>query len=290
MHELVYSNWKFIFLMLKWNVILNNLLLFLYRPEGNQALSKDKVKSEASDISPLNSPTEGVQVLDPSHLPDDSNDDLSSLVDSPGSEPSAISDNAEFTKMSVYSPSQEQFSIPEDIGTEAQSSTSLSSSAVSDVQGAKHYLSESDYPVSSSSEQSSSFYSPSTTRSYSFSQPPTVSHSPIISPSTYPAAFNPQAFPTGGTDGMMASAMYPNGACMSPSPYMSPYSAGKQYTWPTTPNAYGTFSMNSHDLMQQAGYASTYQSGTYSQMTTMSRPGYPATYFPQQVTATTHAA
>ena len=262
----------------------------MYRPDGSQT-SKDKVKSESKDVSPfkspLHSPAEGVQVIDPSQLPEDSNDDLSSLVDSPGSEPPAIGESGEFPKMSVYSPSQEQFSIPEEIGTEAQTSTSLSSSAVSDVQGAKHYMSESEFPVtSSSSETSTNFYSPSTSRSYSFSQP-SMTHSPLVSPSTYPAAFNPQAFPTGGTDGMMASAMYPNGACMSPSAYMSPYGTGKQYTWPTTPNAYGTFGMNSHDLMQ-AGYATTYQSGSYSQMTTMSRPGYPATYFPPQVTATTH--
>lgn len=223
-----------------------------------------------------------------SALPDDSNDELSSLVDSPGSEASAIGEGTEFTKMSVYSPSQEQFSIPEDIGTEAQTSTSLSSPAVpADVQGAKHYLgSESEYPIATTSEQTPSFYSPSTTRSYSFSQP-SMTHSPLVSPSTYPGAFNPQAFPTGSADGMMTSAMYPNGACMSPSAYMSPYGPGKQYTWPTTPNAYGTFGMNSHDLMQ-AGYATTYQSNSYSPMASMSRPGYPATYFPPQVTATTH--
>lgn len=257
------------------------------RPEGSQLVSKDHIKSESDDFqSSLDSPQEIIGGgLD--HLPDDSNDELSSLVDSPGSEASAIGDGAEFTKMSVYSPSQEQFSIPEDIGTEAQTSASISSPAVPDVQGAKHYLGESEYPIATTtSEQAPSFYSPSTSRSYSFSQP-SMTHSPLVSPSTYPAAFNPQAFPTGGADGMMTSAMYPNGACMSPSAYMSPYGAGKQYSWPTTPNAYGTFGMNSHDLMQ--GYASTYQSGSYPQMATMSRPGYPTAYFPPQVTATTHA-
>lgn len=225
-------------------------------------------------------------VLDPAHLPGDSDDELS-LGDSPGgSEASAIGESTEFTKMSIYSPSQEQFSIPEDIGTEAQTNTSLSSPAVPDVQGAKHYLGESEYPITTSSEPASNFYSSSVSRSYSFSQP-SVMPSPLVSPSTYPT-FTPQAFPTGGADGMMTSAMYPNGACMSPSAYMSPYGHGKQYTWPTTPNAYGTFGMNSHDLMQ-AGYATTYNSTSYSQMATMSRPGYPATYFPPQVTATTHA-
>lgn len=259
-----------------------------HRPEGSQP-TKDKIKSEAKDMSfksPLGSPAGGVQGLDP-QLPED-NDDLSSLVDSPRSERSAIGESAEFPpKMSVYSPSQDRFTMPEEIGTEAQTSTSLSSSAVSEVQGAKDYLSESEFPVSSSSSEPSTYYSPSTSRSYSFSQP-SMTHSPLVSPSTYPA-FNPQAFPTGGADSMMASAMYGPNGCMSPSAYMSPYGTGKQYTWPTTPNAYGTFGMNSHDLMQ-AGYATTYQSGTYpTQMTTMSRPGYPSAYFPPQVTATTHA-
>ena len=281
--------------------------------------------------SPLESPQESIAgVLDPaSHLPDDSNDELSSLVGSPESEASAIGEGssvtgggpgADFTKMSVYSPTQEAFSIPEDIGTEAQTSTSLSSPAVSDVQGAKHYLGDgSEYPMSTTAttsseqqqQQSANFFSPSTTRPYSFSQPGgTMAHSPLVSPSPYPsaaaaaAAFNiPPTFPTpgGGADGMMTS-MYPNGACMSPSAYMSPYSAGKQYTWPTTPNgaAYGTFGMNSHDLMQAGAYATTYPSaaaaaaGSYSQMaaaSSMSRSGYPAAaYFPPQVTATTHTA
>lgn len=254
----------------------------MFRPEGNQ---QDNIKCESEEgpnlKSSLDSPQGSIGVLDPAH---DSNDELSSLVGSPGSEASA--EGAEFTKMSVYSPSQEQFSIPEDIGTEAQTSTSLSSPAVSDVQGAKNYLSDPEYPITTSAEQPQNFY-PSTTRSsYSFSHH-SMTPSPLMSPSTYPAAFNPQAFPTGGADGMMTSAMYPNGACMSPSAYMSPYGPGKQYTWPTTPNAYGTFGMNSHDLMQ-AGYATTYQSASYSQMAP--RPGYPAaTYFPPQVAATTHA-
>ena len=169
--------------------------------------------------------------------------------------------------MSIYSPSQERFTIPEDIGTEAQTSTSLSSSAVSEVQGAKaDYISESEFPVSPSSSEPSTFYSPSISRSCSFSQPP-MTHSPLVSPSTYPA-FNSQAFPTRSADGVMAS-MYPNGACMSPSAYMSPYGMGKQYTWPTTPNAYSTY------------YP--------TQTTIMLRPGYPTAYFPPQVTAATHA-
>ena len=255
---------------------------------------KDKIKSdhkEASQLkSSLHSPKEGLQVvddLDPANLPDDPKDELSSLADSPSSDLSAMGESAEFSKMSVYSPSQEQFSIPEDIGTEAQNSASLSSSAVSDVQGAKHYLSESEYPIASTSEQSGNSYY-STTRAYSLSQP-SIAHSPLMSPSTYPAMFNPQAFPAGSADGMVtAGAMYPNGACVSPSAYMSPYGTSKQYTWPNTPNAYGTFGMNSHELMQN-GYTTAYPSGSYSQMTTMSRPGYPATYFPPQVTATSHA-
>ena len=223
--------------------------------------------------------------LDPACLPDDTKDDMSSLAGSPDCDTPVLTENSEFTKMSVYSPSQEQFSIPEDIATEAQTSTSLSSSAVSEVQGAKHYLSDSEYPVASTSEPTTNFFSPSTTRSYS-----SITQSPLMSPSTYPAAFNPQAFPTGGADGMMtASTMYPNGACMSPSAYMSPYGTSKQYTWPTTPNGYGAFGMSSHELMQ-SGYTTAYQPGAYSQMAAISRSGYPATYFPSQVTSTTHAA
>ncbi len=190
--------------------------------------------------------------------------------------------------MSVYSPSQERFSIPEDIGTEAQATSSLSTSAVSDVQGAKHYLGESEFPspAASSSSESSSNYFPSSTRAYSFSQP-SIAQSPLMSPSTYPAAaFNPQAFPAAGsTDSVMTpGTMYPNGAaCMSPS-YMSPYgTAGKQYTWPTTPNAYGAFGTNAHDLMQ----SSYYQANPYSQM---ARSGYSSTYFPPSVpTSATHS-
>ena len=261
---------------------------FTHRPDGAPLTPKDKIKNESKDMSlfksPLHSPPEGVQVLDPAHLPDDSNDELSSLVDSPNSDTPALSEESEFGKMSMYSPTQQQFSVPEDIGTEAQSSSSLSASAVSDVQGAKHYMSD-EYPASTTSEPSASFYSPTTSRSFQ-----SISHSPLVSPSTYPA-FNPQAFPTGSAEGMMTSAMYPNGACMSPSAYMSSYgAAGKQYTWPTTPSGYGAFGMSSHDLMQVGNYTSAYPSGSYSQMTTMSRPGYPATYFSPQVTATTHAS
>lgn len=237
----------------------------------------------------MHSPEQGLSVVDDldSQVPVDSDDDLSNIEDSPRSEPSSIiGEGAEFTKMSVYSPSQERFSIPEDIGTEAQTSSSLSASAISDVQGAKHYLGESSEfspsATSATSEGSTNFFSPSTTRAYSFSQP-SIAQSPLMSPSTYPATFNPQAFPTEGM--MTAGNMYPNSACMSPSAYMSPYSAaGKQYTWPTTPNAYGTFGMNSHDLMQSGYAATTYQPTAYSQM---ARSGYTATYFPPSVSTST---
>ena len=231
-----------------------------------------------------------VSDLESSHLPDDSGDDISN-IDSPDNEPpSMIGEGAEFPKMSVYSPSQERFSIPEDIGTEAQTTSSLASPAVSDVQGAKHYIGETEFSSAStsSSEPTPNYYNPtSTTRAYSFSQP-NIAQSPLVSPpTTYPAAFNPQAFPTGSAEGVMtAGTMYPNGAaCMSPSAYMSPYStASKQYTWPTTPNAYGTFGTNTHDLMQ-SGY---YHPNPYSQM---ARSGYPATYFPSTVpTSTAHAS
>lgn len=283
----------FTYIELSW--LFSSFPSLVPRPDSSQGSGgKDKVKGESASLkTSLHSPEEGLSVvddLDPAHLPDDSGDDLSNIDDSPGSEPSSIiGDGAEFTKMSVYSPSQERFSIPEDIGTEAQTSSSLSTSAVSDVQGAKHYLGESEFPppttTSTTSEASTNFFSPSTTRAYSFSQP-SIAHSPLMSPSTYPAAFNPQAFPTGSTDGVMtAGAMYPNGACVSPSAYMSPYgTAGKQYTWPATPNAYGTFGMNSHDLMQSGYATTTYQPASYSQM---ARSSYPATYFPSPVPSST---
>ena len=278
--------------------LLPSFVLRLDSSQGN-GTGKDKSKGDGKEsASPLktslHSPKEGLSVvddLDPAHLPDDSGDDLSN-IDSPESEPpSMIGDGADFPKMSVYSPSQERFSIPEDIATEAQTTSSLPTSAVSDIQGAKHYIGESEFPptaTSTTSETTPNYYNPSSTRSYSFSQP-SIAQSPLMSPSTYPAAFNPQAFPAGTTDGVMTAGttMYPNGAaCMSPSAYMSPYgTTGKQYTWPTTPSAYGTFGTNAHDLMQ-SGYA--YQSSPYTQM---ARSGYPASYFPTPVpTSTSHTS
>ena len=56
----------------------------MHRPKGSQP-TKDKIKSESKDISPfkspLPSPAEGVPVLDPSQLPDRSNDDYSSNIE-----------------------------------------------------------------------------------------------------------------------------------------------------------------------------------------------------------------
>jgi len=268
---------------------------FHFRPDSSQGNGSGKDKKEDSKESSIKSSVQspkeelgGVSDLESTHLPDDSEDDISPIGSPDNEPPPLIGERAEFPKMSVYSPSQERFSIPEDIGTEAQPTSSLDSSAVSDVQGAKHYIGEAEFSSASTttSEPTPNYYNPaSTTRAYSFSQP-NIAQSPLMSSSTYPAAFNPQAFPTGSTEGVMAAGtMYPNGAaCMSPS-YMSPYSTtGKQYTWPTTPNAYGTFSTNAHDLMQ-SGY---YHPSPYSQM---ARSGYPATYFPSAVpTSTAHAS
>ena len=264
------------------------------RPEGAQGneVGKDKIKSKVGSTShktSLHSPESGLRIddLHSGQVSEDSSDDLSIIDDSPGSEPSSIlGEGAEFSnKMSVYSPSQERFSIPEDIGTEAQTSSSLSTSAISDVQGAKLYMGQSEFSPTStaaSSEANTSFFSPSTTQSYSFSQP-----SPVMSPTTYPVAFNPQGFPTGSTDGVMtAGTMYPNGPCMSPSAYMGPYGVGKPYTWSSTPNTYGSFGMNSHDLMPSGYSATTYQPAPYSPVP---RPGY--TYFPSPVpTSTAHTS
>ena len=262
--------------------------------------SQDKIKQER-ELSPsgkgtdLLSPKEALMAateIDPSQLPEESTDSLSSLPGSPSTD-DQLGDDDEFTKLSVYSPTQEQFSIPEDIATEAQSTTTLSS--VSDVQGAKHFgsISESEYSVSSTSEPTAANYfgtAPST-RGYSYNvMPSTISPSSLISPSsTYPVPpFNP-AF-SGTTEGgmMSTSAVYPNAACMSPTAYMSPYgTSGKQYTWPTTPNGvnYGAFGMTSHDLMQN-GYAAASYQPNYSQVT---RSNYPAAaYFPStQMPATT---
>ena len=229
--------------------------------------------------------------IDPSQLPEESTGSLSSLPESPSTD-DQLGEGDEFTKLSVYSPTQEQFSMPEDIANEAISTTTLPS--VSDVQGAKHFSNvESEYSVSSTSEPAAANYfgtAPST-RSYSY-LPSTISPSSLISPSsTYTIPpFNPTFAGTAesGLNGT-SGAVYPNTACMSPTAYMSPYgTSGKQYTWPTTPNGvnYGAaFGMTSHDLMQN-GYAAASYQPNYSQVT---RSNYPAAaYFPStQMPATT---
>ena len=252
---------------------------------------KDKLMKLEPKDSPQSSSNQGIQSpkeallsdLDtPSDLPDEPTRGLSSIPCSPsGSTP--INDSSDL-KMTVYSPSQEEFTMPT-IANEAQTSTSITTPAASDVQGAK-YISDSEYSGSTNSDQPGNYYNPlQTSRGYSFSQS-SISPSPLMSPSTYPAAFNTQPFHTGSAEAMMTtgSAMYPGAACMSPTAYMSPY-AGKQYTWPTTPSGMTyptTFGMNSHEIGYTA--AATYQPH-YSQMTRM--PGYPAGYpFPSQVPPT----
>ena len=177
--------------------------------------------------------------------------------------------------MSVYSPT-EQFTIPHDIATEAQTTSSLQTTAVSDVQGAKQYGNYSDTEYS----EAGIYHSPLTTRGYSFSSS-TISPSQMMSPSTF-QGFNSPSFPS--AESMMTASGGVYSGAMSPTAYISPYGPGKQYTWPA-PNgmSYGAFGMNSHDLMQ-SGYtaaAAAYQP-SYSQMT-MTRTNYPAGYFPAQV-------
>ena len=249
---------------------------------------KDSPKSSISQG--IQSPKEALQAiaeLEGSKLPDESTGGLSSLPCSPG-DSTPIAENSADLKMTVYSPSQEQFTMPE-IANEAQTNTSMPTPAVSEVQGAKQYnISDSEYSVSSNSDQSGNYYSSlSTSRGYSFSQS-SISPSPLMSPSTYPAGFNTQPFHAGSAEAMMTtgSTMYPSAACMSPSAYMSPYATGKQYTWPATPSGMtypGTFGMNSHDIGYTAA-AATYQPH-YSPMSRMA--GYPAGYtFPSQLPPT----
>lgn len=258
---------------------------------------KDKVKTErevspASNSSDLFSPGPKEAQLaasdhDPSKLPDDSRESLSSLPSSPSDD--CLGGSDEFTKLSVYSPTQEQFSIPEDIATEAQSTTSLASIS-EDVQGAKHFnMADPEYSVSSTSEPPATNYFSASARGYSY-LPSTISPNSLINPvsSYHIPQFNPTF--SGSAEGGMVngSSVYPNAACVSPTTYMSPYGAhGKQYTWPTTPNAvnYGAFGMASHDLMPN-GYGTASYQQNYSQV---ARSNYPATaYFPAtQMPATT---
>lgn len=241
------------------------------------------------DLSPsvnddLLSPKEGLIPTsdhEPSKLPEDPTDSISSLPSSPDAED--IRDPEEFTKLSVYSPTQDsrQFSIPEEIANEAQTDSLPNVPA-----DAKHFgsLSESEYSVSSSAE--AGYYgNPGSTRGYSYSQS-SMSPSSLISPSTAYPGFNPTL--SGSAEGgamMMSAGMY-NPACMSPTAYMNPYASSKQYPWPSTPtgvNYGGTF--GTHDLMS-SGYAAASYQPNYSQMT---RSNYPtAAYFPStQMPATT---
>jgi len=213
-----------------------------------------------SPKSELLSPKEGLIAtdLDPSKLPDDSTDSISSLPTSP-SDSGSIQTGSEYTKLSVYSPTQDshQFSIPEEIASEPQSENALPD---------KHFASLNEPEYTSTSE--GGYYS-SSARGYSYSQS-SMSPNALISPSTtYPVAGFNHTFSGAAEGGAMM--MYPN--AMSPTAYMSPYNTttGKQYTWPATPNGYGSFS---HDLMPSS-YAS-YQTG-FSQLP---RANYPGTYFP----------
>ena len=213
--------------------------------------------------------------IDPSQLPEDTTDSISSLPDSPGTDEALGGE--EFTKLNVYSPTQDsrQFSIPEEIATEAQTDTSLPN-----VPDTKHF-GESEYTGASSAD---SFYSnPTTTRGYSYSQS-SMSPNSLISPSTAYPGFNP-TFSGSAEGGAMMGSMYHSGACMSPTAYGMYGASSKQYAWPSTPGVnYGT-AFGAPDLMQSGYPTASYQPG-YSQMT---RSNYPtAAYFPStQMPATT---
>lgn len=228
----------------------------------------------------LRSPKEAIQAPQDSDNfnPPEESKVIPSLPDSPATETDTEPD---FTKMGVYSPTQEQFSMPENIATEAQTNTSLPTAA-SDVQGAKCYFSDSEYSVSSNSEVAGSFYSPSAVRGYSYNTQSSISPSPLMSPSTYPTAYN-SSFGHSAESMVASGGMYPS-ACMSPS-YMSPYGTTKQYTWPTPANGvnYGAYSPE----LMQSGYA--YQQSAFQQMA-MGRTSYPAGYFHQIASTTTTAS
>ncbi len=176
--------------------------------------------------------------------------------------------------MGVYSPpsTPEQFSMPESIANEAQTSPSLEPAA-SNPQAAT-YFSDSEYPT-----KPDQTFPPS--RAYPY---PHVTMSSLMSPSAYPPSSAYNATYTGTTETMMPS--YPT--TISPS-YMSPYGT-KQYTWPNPPNGYGT--TYSPELMQGAGY--TYQPSAataYSTQMTMGRPNYLTSGYllPQLATTTSQS-
>ena len=182
----------------------------------------------------------------------------------------------------MYSPTPpDQF--PDGIATEGQ--TSLQTSAVSEVQGAKGYVpASSEYAVSSHSDMTSNYCSMTTlaANGYSHTHAPSASPTSLLSPIPYTVPYN-TAF--GETIGLGA---YPG---MSPSGYVSPYGT-KQYSWPTTPSGVtypnAAFTMSSHDLPPSCY---PYQTGTAAAPTyptvTTARPGYPAGYFSAQITTAT---
>ncbi len=260
-------------------------VLFLYSSgEGLSTASSTSKRSDSgspahsSTSSGLHSPKEAVQVPEEgTKLPEDSKTGLSSLPSSPVSdslhsipETSADVDGASLTKMGMYSPSssQEQFSVPENLGNEAQTSPSLPPAA-SDPQPAA-FFSDSEFPTKSDQSLSIS-------RTYPY---PPISMTPLMSPSGYTAGATYSATYTGSTETMMPS--YPT--TISPS-YMSPYGT-KQYTWPNPSNGYGTYAP---ELLQAGGY--TYQPSTLTAAATysaMSRPTYPTPgYFLPQLATTT---
>ena len=279
--------------------LLSSFINYSGTSEGSASSAKCSDRSSpspsTSSIGSLHSPKEAPATpnldSDISILPEESKGSIPSLPGSPATDlnsPQALHDteNPEFSKMSVYSPSsgvaEAPFSMPESIGSDAQTSTALPA-AVSNVQGAKSYFNgESEYAASSNSETPGSYFSPSYMRGFSYSQSSPTS---LMSPSAFPAGYNSTSVNGHTTELMSGSSVY-HGACVSPS-YMSPYSS-KQYTWPTP----GTTGLNYHGAtyspeLMQSGY--TYQpsaaAAAYSQMA-ISRSNYSG-YFPPQITTTT---
>lgn len=208
----------------------------------------------------LHSPKEGISVTsEPNSLPDDtippSNVSIKEEIATPGPSgdfpsPSAspVSESS-FPKISeVYDSTQESSFITNNLDTEAQH--------VAVSPGGKFFPETTQtYPTPSTSDASAGYY---------------VSYAS----STYPTSYN--------TSFSHPPDMYAN-ACVSPN-YLSTYqTAGKGYTWPTTPNGvgYSTFSMTptAADMYQ-------YQAQTYQQMAA-SRATYP-NYFTGQAATLPH--
>ena len=245
--------------------------------------SGDTKNSTASPSPSMpSSPSDGLLATDDSDI-SQVGDDAKLVPNLPDSPPltDSTTDDGDYTKMNMYSPTPpEQF--PDAVATEGQ--TSLQTSAVSEVQGAKSFVpSSTEYAVSSHSDLTTNYCGMTTlaANGYTHPHPPSASPTSLLSPIPYTVPYN-TAF--GDTIGLGA---YPS---MSPSGYVSPYGT-KQYSWPATPS--GVVYPNAaftHDLPQSCY---PYQPGstvtpTYPAISTTRAAGYPAGYFSAtQVTSIT---